>query len=220
MKKLLVISSLFIVFFAGTAYATDSTPSSDIAARLKEFQQAAASKAAQLKELMSKKLQNKVFAGTIQSRSDDSLTLATRSGPRIVSLSQDTVFESKVKLKQKFSSKNMSTGDYIAALGDADETGVLTAKKVILLPIKNYELKTYLWGQIISVSEDLATLRDKDFKNVAVSISKSSKFRLNDVVILTGGFDKNNIFTAGFAYVIPESGIIKPKKATSSAIIN
>lgn len=230
MSKVLVISSLFIVLFSGTVFAADSTPSADIASKLKEFQKEAASKAAQLKDLISKKLQNKAFVGTIESQSGNSLTLAAKSGPRIVSLNQDTLFESKVKQKEKFSFKSINTGDYVAALGDIDETGVLTARKVILLrsktnevslTTKNYQLKTYLWGQVISISDELITLRDKTFKNWAATLPESPKVKLNDYVILTGNLDKNNIVDTGFVYVIPQGGVIKPKKlATPSAKIN
>lgn len=221
MNKLLVISWLLVVFFAQTVYAAESSPSADIASKLKAFQKEAASKAAQLKDLISKRLQNKAFVGTLESQSGNSLTLAAKSGPKIISLSEDTLFESNTKSKQKFSRKNLASGDYITALGDIDETGVLAAKKIILLPTTNSEKpKAYLWGQIISVSEDLATLRDKNFKNVAASLPESSKFKLNDFVILTGSFDKNNIFSAQFVYVIPQA-VIKPKKsATPSANIN
>ena len=214
----IIIFIIFINFIVQPAYAAESSPSADIASKLKEFQKKAASKAAQLKDLISKKLQNKAFIGSIQSQSGNSLTIAAESGPKIVSLNEDTLFESNVKSKQKFSRKNLTSGDYIAALGDADETGVLTAKKIILLPPTNQQPKTYLWGQVISMSDQLVTLRDKDFKNIAASLPESSKFKLNDFVILTGSFNKNNIFDAGFVFVKPQGATLKPKKvATPSA---
>lgn len=225
-NRLQVTVMIFLFLLLPTAcylspvFAADSTPSADIASKLKAFQKEAASKAAQLKELISKRLQNKAFVGTLESQSGNSLTLAAKSGPKIISLNEDTLFESNTKSKQKFSRKNLTSGDYVAALGDADETGILTAKKIILEASPSSALKTYLWGQIISVSDQLITLRGEDFKNVAVSVSKTFRFKLNDFVILTGGFDKNNIFSAQFVYVIPQA-VIKPKKsATPSANIN
>ncbi len=199
MRKLLVIGSLFIVIFAQTASAVDSTPSADIVSKLKAFQKEAASKAAQLKDLITRKLQNKAFVGSIQSSSGNSLTLSAKSGPKIVSINEDTILPKK----------KLISGIYLAALGDIDDTGVLTAKKIVLEASPSGEPKTYLWGKIISVSDNLVTLRDNNRRNIAASLPKSSKAKLNDTVILTGTTTKN-IFEAEFVYVI----------ATRSAKIN
>ena len=125
---------------------------------------------------------------------------------KVVSLNQDTVYESKLKGK-KLSAKTLTEEDYLAALGDVDETGVLTAKKIILLPQPKAGQpladKTYLCGQIISISDKLITLKDKDAKNVAVSLDSESIVKLNNFVILTGTKNKNEIFEAGFVYVFP-----------------
>ncbi|MBI2609484.1 MAG: 6-phosphofructokinase, partial [Deltaproteobacteria bacterium] len=98
------------------------------------------------------------------------------------------------EFKQKFYQKTISSEDYIAALGDTDETGVLIAKKVVLLKSTDTQLKSYLWGQIISISDNLVTLRTNNLKHVAISFSTSSEAKLNDFVILTGHKNKNDIF--------------------------
>ncbi len=209
-------------------YAADSTPSADplrqsdneasIKTKLEELKKEIASKAAQLKKSVDRKLKDKAYVGTIKANSETSLTLAVQSGPKIVSINQDTVFENKIKGKSKFSTKTISTNDYIAALGDIDETGVMTAKKIILLPTPNSKLKTYLWGQIVSISDKLVTLKDKNFKSVAAAIPSSPAIKLNNFVILTGSINKNEIFDADFSYVISQGTILRPKKiATSSA---
>ncbi|OGE64953.1 hypothetical protein A3I48_04275 [Candidatus Daviesbacteria bacterium RIFCSPLOWO2_02_FULL_36_7] len=201
------------------AYAAESTPSADIKAKLEEFRKDIASKAAQLKQVINQKLRDKAYIGTVKSKSDNSLTLSAYSEPKVISINQDTIYESKIKSKKKFNSlQNISEEDYVAALGNIDETEVLTAKKIVLLSTASHKLKTYLWGQIISISDQLVTLKDKDFKNNAASLPDSSQVKLNDFVILTGTKDKNDIFDAGFVYVISQEGVIKPKKiATQSA---
>lgn len=222
MKKLLVICSLLLAITAQTAIAAESTPSADIKAKLEELKKEIASKAAKLKETVNRRLKDKTYVGEVKSISDTTLTLAAESGPKIVNINQDTVFESNIKSKQKNIQKSISTEDYIAALGDSDETGVLTAKKIVLLNPNPYTLnpKTYLWGQIVSISDQLATLKNNEFKNVAVSLPSDSEAKLNDFVILTGSKDKNNVFDAEFIYVIPQGGIIRLKKlATPSAKI-
>ena len=199
-------------------YAIDSTPSAEIKAKLEELKREIASKAAKIKQEVNRKLQNKAYVGKVKSKTANSLTLISRNAPKTVSVNQDTVFENKIKSKQKFSPSTISEEYYIAGLGDVDETGVLTAKKVILLPTPTSESKTFLWGQIIAISDDnLVTLKDKNSKSVAATLP-NSKGQVGNFVILTGLMGKNDIFEAKFVYVIPQSGILKPKKiATPSA---
>lgn len=223
-KKFIVYGLSFMVMLFGlaiyniqyTIYASDSTPSADIQAKLVELKKEIASKAAKLKQEVSGKLKDKAYIGKVKTKSESSITLATKNGPKIVNINQDTEFESQVKGK-KYSQKIISEEDYLTALGDVDETGVLTARKVLLLPAQNTGLKTYLWGQIVSMSDKLITLKDKNSKSIAIS-TDSSGIKVLDFVILTGSYNKNDIFSADFVYVIPQGGILKPKKvATSSA---
>lgn len=197
--------------------ATDASPSADIKSKLEELKKEIASKAAKLKQEVDRKLKNKAYVGKVKANSETSLTLATESGPKMVSINQDTVFESRIKGRKNFSQKVVAEEDYIATLGDADETGVLIAKKIILLPTPNLETKSKsnLWGQIISISDKLTTLKNKDLKNVAVSLLSPSEVKLNDFVILTGSKDKNDIFDARFVYIIPQGATLKPKKIAS-----
>lgn len=216
---IIVINIITIINLIPAVLATDSTPSADIKAKLEELKKEIASKAAKLKQEVNQKLQNKAYVGKVKTHSSSSLTLATRTGPKIVNLNQDTIYDSRIKIKQKFSAKTLAEEDDVAALGDIDDNGVLTAKKIILLNPNPYTLnpKSYLWGQIVSISDKLATLKDHNLKNIALSLPQSS-VKLNDFVILTGNFNKNDIFETGFVYIIPQGGILKPKKiATPSA---
>jgi len=232
-----------------TIYAVDSTPSADIKSKLEELKREIASKAAKLKQEVNKKLKDKAYVGKVKLKSNSSLTLAAISGPKIVSINQDTVFESKqslpskdgkIKTKQKFSQKTLANEDFsaeganlsIVALGDIDETAVLTAKKIVLLPASpaggptpGEQLKIHIWGQVIAISDErssstskLVTIKNRDNKNIAVSLPSGQTVKLNNFVILTGQLNKNEIFEAEFIYVIPQGGFIKPKKiATPSA---
>ena len=137
-------------------YAVDSSPSADIKSKLEELKREIASKAAVLKQEVNKQLTNKAYIGKIKTKSSSAITLASKNGPRIVNINQDTEFESQLKAK-KYSQKLISEEDFIVSLGDVDENQVLTAKKFILLNPMSQTLipKTYLWGQIVSVSEKL-----------------------------------------------------------------
>lgn len=217
----IVLSLLLTTFYILPVYAAEpslsATPSASIKTKLEELKKEIASKAAKLKLQIDKKLRDKAYVGILKNKSDTSLTLAASSGPKIVNINQDTIFQSKLKNK-KFSRQTLTSEDYIACLGDQDETGVLTAKKVILLPPSLKPQKTFLWGQIISTSDNLITLKNSDSINVAVSSPKRAKFKINDLVILTGSLNKNKVFEAEFLYVIPQGVNLKTKKdATTSA---
>lgn len=196
-----IIFIIIIMFIVSPIQASESSPSADIKSKLEELKKEIASKAAKLKQEVNKKLKDKAYIGKIKHKSQDSLTLATKNGPKIVTINQDTAFGSEIKGK-KYSLKLLAEEDYLAALGDVDENEVLIARKIILLPTPNSAPKTYLWGQIVAISDKLVTLKDRKLKNVAVSLANPSAVKVSDFVILTGNFGKNDIFKAEFVYVI------------------
>lgn len=198
-----IIIIIVITIIVPSVQALESTSSSLNPKIIEEFEREVASKAAELKQLISKKLQNKAYIGKIKNISPSSLTITASSSPKIVNLNQDTFFESKVKLKKKLSQKNLGDEDFIIALGDIDETEALTAKKIIVLPEPKNSNKTSLWGQVIAI--DKITTIQNGKKNIAVVLPKDSKVKLNEHVILTGFFSKNEIFEAEFLYIIPKS---------------
>lgn len=217
--NIIFIIFIIVIIFIPSVRAADSTPSADIKSKLEELKKDIASKAAKLKQEIDKKLTNKAYTGKVKTKSKTSITVAGKTGPKIVSINQDTGFESRIKGK-KYSRQLVAEEDYLAALGDIDETGVLIAKKIILLDPKPYTLtpKSYLWGQIVAVSEKLATLKDKEQKNIALSLPQQTNVKEGNFVILTASLGKNDIFEASFVYIIPQGSILKPKKvATPSA---
>ncbi|MBI2019841.1 hypothetical protein HYS94_00260, partial [Candidatus Daviesbacteria bacterium] len=179
-----------------------------------ELKKEIASKAALLKQQVNQRLQNKAYVGSIKTKTSTSLTLASVSGPKMVTINQDTVYESRVKSRKKFSQKDLKEEDEVAALGEVDEIGVLTAKKIVLLPTTNSQPKTYLWGQIVSISDKLATLKNRENKNVAVSLPSSASVKANEFVILTGSFGKKEIFNAEFIFTT-QGGVLKNNKTST-----
>lgn len=225
---LLIAVSLFTFHFSlltSTAQAVESTPSASIQEKLEALKQEIASKAAKLKQEVNTKLQNRAYVGTVKTRSDSSLTLAAKNGAKLVSLNQDTLYQSQVKQRTRLTAKTLQEEDYLVALGDIDNSGVLTAKKVILLS-STPKQKVFLWGQIVAVSDKLITVKTKEAKNIAVSINSNSEvkrgdeeislssLKINNFIIATGALNKNEIFDASFVYVIPQGGILKSKTAT------
>ncbi len=208
--------------------AADSTPSASIKTKLEELKKEIASKAANLKQEVNKKLQNKAFVGFVKSKSDKTITIASSNGAKIISVNQDTIYETKSK-KSKYSLKSLSEEDYIAALGDVDEIGSLVAKKLVLLPDPGKDSKAITWGQVVSMGENLV-IKTKTDKNITVTINSNTEFKkggqdlnfndvkLNDFVIVVGNTDNPSVLKSVFIYVIPQGGFIKAKKvATPSA---
>lgn len=227
---MLVLISLFIVhslLLIPSAYALDSSKSAEVKSKLEQLKADIASRAAELKQEISTKLQNKSYIGSVKTISPNSLTLASLTGPKIVNINQDTIYENETS-KLKYSFKNVEEEDYVAALGDVDETGVLTARKIILMP-KQTTKKNVLWGQITTLGNNLM-IKTKDSKNVKILLQDETTFqkgaeeilidnvKLNDFVVVVSDENTQGVLTANFVYVIPQGGIIKPKKiATPSA---
>lgn len=203
--------------------AADSTPSADIKAKLEQLKAEIASKAAKLKAEINNKLQNKAYIGKLQNKADTTLTLASNTGSKMVTVNQDTVFENMSKTRTKLSLKTLQEQDYLVALGDIDESGVLTAKKVILLSEAPTQKKVF-WGQVVSVSDNLLTIKTSDFKNIAISITPKTDLlknpKQNDFVIITGILGKNEIIQASFVHILTQAAYIIPKYklSTPSAI--
>ena len=174
-------------------YAADSTPSASVQSKLDLLKQEIASKAAKLKSEINKKLQNKAYIGVIKSKSDSTITLASRGGTKVVNINQDTIYDPKLTKKTPLKDE-----DSIAALGDVDETGVLTARKIV--KVSSSPEKTYVWGTVVSISDDFITLKDRSGKNLAVSDKTDIQVKEGRVIIATGILNKNNILEAKFIH--------------------
>lgn len=210
-----IIATFILLFLLPTACclppvrAADSTPSADVKSKLEELKKEIASKANALKQEVNKKLTNKAYVGIIKTKSTNSITLASSVGPKIVSINQDSEFTRKLKGKVKITLEGLKEEDTIAALGDIDEIGVLTAKRIVLLPTINSkkhispsEVKTHLWGQIVTLSDKLITLKLKDSKTISVSLPKGEEVKLNNFLIILGIVNENRVFEADFVYII------------------
>ncbi len=192
MIKFLTINFIIIIFFINSVvYAAESSPSSSIQAKLEELKTSIASKAAKLKQEINKKLDNKFFAGTIQTKSINSLTLLVKNETKNIVTNEDTIFPKKTLDKDM----------YIAALGEIDDQGFLHAKKIVLLSPTNLKLKTYIWGRIISEEDNLIIIETKDKKKAPVSATKiTAKYKIKDTVIITGYRGNDSIIEASFLF--------------------
>lgn len=189
--------------FINHVFAAESTPSANIKEKLEELKKEIASKAAKLKEEVGRKLEDKAYAGHVKKISENSITLDNSSGVKIISLKEDTIFESKIKTRKKLSKKTIGEEDFLIALGDIDDTQVLNAKKIILQTSPKKFTKTSFWGQIAKITDKLITLKDKEGKTISATLLSETEVKEGQFVILTGIVNENKIFEAEFVYIIP-----------------
>lgn len=221
MRKTIIIFMIFITFInSPSVSAQDSTSSANFQAKLKALQEEIASKAAKLKSEVSKKLQNKAFVGFVKSKSENSLTLATKTGTKIININEYTEFVGGTKLK-KFNFASLEIESYLAALGDIDETEVLIAKRVIKLEPVNEEKMQITFGKIVLLGEENFTIKTLDNKNSNFTANAKTVYQLGrkkadfediklnkPIVVVSSG----DLTKARFVYIFPYSLNIQPEK--------
>ncbi|MDO8570546.1 MAG: DUF5666 domain-containing protein [Candidatus Daviesbacteria bacterium] len=202
----------FILYslFSSFAFAVDSTqsasPSSSLQTKLKELRDDIASKAAEFKAEVSGKLQNKAYFGAIKTKAEESLILVIQDNNKTVKINEFTEFGGSSKIKPTF--KNLEVGNFVVALGDVDETDILTAKKIIKTT-PPAEIKQIYFGEVLAVNENMITL--KTDKNLAVSTNNQTIFKtskgdgtLKNIKIgkkiVVSGVNKNNIIKSSLIY--------------------
>ena len=233
MKRFRLVISALIIFslFTTSTFALGPTntasPSGDLKLKLKTLQEEIASRAAQLKTEVGKKLQNKAYIGFVKSKSNNSLTLATDKETRLISLNDYTRYANQVKTSGSSKNKTIkevATDDYIAALGDVDDSGVLTAKKIIrLTPPKEEKDQPVIFGEVLSLENRTVTIQTKQSPKVTVRLSEEAVFQTSDKqsvsldevkvgqTVIVGGSSFIYLFSASPA---------KPKTSTPSAKVS
>lgn len=175
---LLVTAHLFTSGISAAEPTTVSSPSASLQTKLKVLQEEIASKAAKLKQEISRKLQNRVFVGYLKSKSNSSFLLAAKSGSRLVNINNYTEYSNQIKSKTKKVGKmtfsNIAPEDYLVALGDIDDNEVLTAKKVIKIAPDKTLAKQIIFGKVTSFDHQILTLKDKDGQKITFSLSEDT----------------------------------------------
>ncbi len=222
----IVISFLILhsYFLIPTAYAVDSTSSADLKTKLKNLQDQIASRASQLKQTISSKLQNKAYWGKVVSKTGSTITLATRTGSKIVTVNQDTLYTYS---KGKLSLNTIQVDDFIVGLGDIDETGILIARKVIKSTLVEFpDLKTH-WGVVTNISDLQFNIQTNDNKEIVSftdsktefkfgsAAASSSDIKLKKSVIIVGLPFKSGI-KPRFVYILPYTSVNLKTSPTSS----
>lgn len=227
----IIIFIIFIKVIVSQALAVDSTPSAEVKTKLQALQAEIASKAAKIKQEIGRKLQNKVYMGFIKFKSTNSITLATTEGSRIININEYTIYQAQnlpTSKTSKQNSKSLSTDDYILALGDIDDTAVLTAKKVIKTASPSTSRQTY-FGTVTGLADGTVAIQTKQEQNVSLLTDAETIFRmgksegnLNDIkvnkpIITVGEITSSKTLKARFIYILPYSSPLKIKVVDKSA---
>lgn len=223
--RLTIFVIIFIspfIFPNSHLHAVESTrsasPSEALKYKLKELQESIASRAAKLKDEIGKKLTSRAYVGTIQAISGTTITLATKKGEvKIVNINDFTEFRGW----KKPNINSLAHNDFIAALGDIDDTEGLTAKRIISCQdtgarcnpstIKSakvdFEQRQIIWGRLISSSQSLLSIRTNQNQVYNFTIAPDTQFRpnnltpLNQPIIVVATKTKDNALKGRFIYV-------------------
>lgn len=228
---ILLLVSYFIshTTYISPAFAQTASPSASLKQKLKALQEEIASKAAQIKLDVGKKLQNRAYIGIIKSKSATSLTLATKNDTKIVTVNEYTEYAGKSTSKQgKVSLKNLSLDDSVVALGDIDDNAVLTAKKVIRYTPSNSEERQMVMGQIVSINDQAVGIKTSQGQNSSLNTDEDTVYQISTkkgsftdlavgktlIAVLTKGESQT---VARFIYLYPKTGNLDAKTSSSSA---
>lgn len=201
------------------AEATDS----GVLSKLDDLKKEIASKAADLKAEVDRRIANKAVVGKPSVITTDTITLDTISGNKTIKVDEYTLYQntSSRKTKKAFEFKNILTDDTIVALGDTDERGSLKAKKIIRVDKVKSSAKKYITGNIVSVEGNSLNLVTKTGSSSAVPFNSktiikmgSSEVTAKDLIqgktVITV-LPTSEASAAAFIYIQPVSGMVKSK---------
>ena len=206
------------------AFATNSTPSADIKFKLEELKREIASRAAKIKEELSKKLQNKAIPGEVLSIDDKKITIQTRLGQTIVLTNEDTIFQ---KNNSKIDLKSIKPKDYIVSLGELDDKNNLIAKKIVVIQKKDPSSKIISWAEVRSINGSVIKIKLPDGNEVNLNSTDSklqnskgdgdlSQINFGTTIILVGSRKEEKTVDARFIYIAGRKTVI-PKTALKNS---
>lgn len=235
LRCLFVSLSLFLLLcvpqnsFAQTATVSASpqtaTQSSTLLQKINEIKNQIASKAAEIKQEVTQKIQNKAYIGKISDISGNNISLVVRDETKTINTNEYTAFQ----LKKGKSLKDLKKDDYIASLGDVDDKGALTAKKIIRFDTPPATPSSIVWGILDQTSSTSASIKTRDNQtlklltnsNTVINLS-GREIKLNQItsdrkIVVVGRKNQDSI-NASFVYVVPNAGdILNTKSASPSA---
>lgn len=238
---LTVFLSFILIFppvFAAdsTSAAKPASPSGTMMEKINKLKEEIASRAANIRLEVSRKLQNKAIFGVIENIDGDRITVSQSGQSKTIVTTEysevlSTVKNSAKLVKIKF--KDLENGEYISALGDIDDKNSLNAKRIIKSTAVASDSARLMWGKVESVSGSIIKLKDHDNQTQTIQTdfktqyflggeeSALSDVKANKVVVARIIESKERLYYSGYIYIVPQSQADKPeKKASPSAQIS
>lgn len=132
-----------------TVYASEATSSADlIKQKIEQLKADIASKAAKIKDELSKKLQNKLILGQVNSIANTNLTVNSADGNHNVITNQYTIIM-KDGSPRKLDLSSIKKDNYLTILGDIDDKSAMNAKKIIIGDKPQFQDRVILSGTIV-----------------------------------------------------------------------
>lgn len=228
---LLLLSGLIIShLFAPRILAQTASPSGTLLQKLDELKKEIASKAAEIKSDINKKIQDKAVLGSILKIEDEQIIIQGLNATKTVKYDEFTEF---IGLKnKKIDVKTLEENDKVAALGDMDDKNNLVARKVIFMESASWRIATQsavaVWGQIAKTTGSAITLKDNSGQNQTIITNNQTIFLLGNneaaiqdakpekFMVARGIRLKDGSLRARFVYLIPGVGFIKPTQKIAS----
>lgn len=232
----LVFCSILLVFTITyhlkprTSFAQTSTPSGSLIQKLEELKKEIASKAAEIKNDINKKVQNKAVLGKILKIEDSKMLIQGLTSVKTVNFDEFTEVIGLNNKKIKIGTLDLD--DNVAALGDFDDKNTLAAKRIIYQESPATISGELIWGQMQKTQGQSITIKDKSGQSHTVITNSQTAFALGNneasiadakpekYMIAKGIRLKDGTLRARFVYFIPSVGFVKPstKSSTQSGI--
>jgi beta-mannanase len=220
-----ILHSTFYIPVNAQEASKSASPSADLTSKINQIKQEIASKAASLKQEINQKMQNKVYAGTLNSKSGNQLAVQGANDSHQILVNEYTTYDDQTKKNKNPGLDSMQENQsYIIALGDVDDKNILTAKKIIITkPIRLN--KKIVWGQVQSLNGTNIIIKTKDNKNLTVESSDETHFDLNNQDATIKDVKQNKFLVAvgtgtssleaDYIHLIASTGYYKPSKTPS-----
>lgn len=232
MKKvtalLILIWALTIALTLNPAplYAQESSQSGTLMQKLTDLKNDIASKAAEIKNEVNKKVQNKAFIGTIISISGSEITLQILDTTKTIKFDEFTKIIGAKNKEIKIDT--LEEGDKIAALGDVDDKNYLITQQLVYLDNYASNSAQLIWGQIQKSQGSTITIKSKDGEIKSLVTNAQTNYflgnneasfadaKVEQHLLARAVPQKDGTLRARFIYFIPAPGFIKPSEKTST----
>jgi len=147
----------------------------------------------------------RAYLGTISAKSDATITITTlRNTTRTATVTPDTTI--KLSGGADGTPADLKTGLFILAMGDADGTGTLTAKRILVIAKPAEDKRRAIFGVVTKVTSSTITLKDWTVKLSSTTKytgkTKASDIKVGAKLIIVGTVTSDKNLTAKLVHLL------------------